>query len=384
MKIAQFLENKPLFYDVIDYERMPNAYQSIQHHFKLPRIIQIVGTNGKGTTGRFLAQMLLQNGLHVGHYTSPHILKFNERIWINGEDIDDEILEVYHQKITSLLSEEYVSSLSYFEYTTLLAMAIFCDKCDYVVLEAGLGGEFDATTVFENILSIITPIGFDHQSFLGESIEEIAQTKINSVKNDFILAKQYEKEVYGIALQKSCEVDKKLFYVESFFDNKTLKNIATFGEKQGYPSFLVDNFTTAFCALRVLGYDINLDILQPFSIMGRCQKIYPNVTIDVGHNVMAARAIVHYFKEKKVILVYNSYKDKDYETILKILQPIVLEIQIIDVDTPRVVEKENLYKVATTLNLTISSFESISKTQEYLVFGSFSVVEAFLKGISEK
>lgn len=384
MKIAQFLENKPLFYDVIDYARMPNAYQSIQNHFKLPRIIQIVGTNGKGTTGRFLAQMLLHNGLHVGHYTSPHILKFNERIWIDGEDINDETLEVYHQKMTSLLPAEYVLSLSYFEYTTLLAMAIFCDKCDYVVLEAGLGGEFDATTVFEKILSIITPIGFDHQAFLGESIEEIARTKINSVKNDFILAKQYELEVYGIALQKSCEVDKKLFYVESFFDNKTLKNIATFGEKQGYPSFLLDNFTTAFCALSVLGYDINLDTFQPLTIMGRCQKIYPNVTIDVGHNVMAAKAIVHYFKEKKVILVYNSYKDKDYETILKILQPIVLEIQVIDVDAQRVVEKENLYKVAAALNLAISSFKSVSKTQEYLVFGSFSVVEAFLKGIREK
>lgn len=225
MTLQQFLENKPLFYEVIDTTRMPHAYESVKEYFTLPRIIHIVGTNGKGTTGRFLAQMLYACGLHVGHYTSPHIVKFNERIWIDGEDIDDATLDLYHQKLLSILSIQFQKSLSYFEYTTLLAMLIFCDQCDFVVLEAGLGGEFDATNVFEKVLSIITPIGLDHQAFLGENIEAIAQTKINSVKNNFVLAKQYEQEVYGIARDKASQIDKKLFEVASFFDAKALSLI---------------------------------------------------------------------------------------------------------------------------------------------------------------
>ena len=93
MQLQAFLETKPLFYDEIDYARMPKAYHSIATHFKLPKIIHVVGTNGKGTTGRFLAYMLRANGLHVGHYTSPHILHFNERIWLDDVNVDDEILD---------------------------------------------------------------------------------------------------------------------------------------------------------------------------------------------------------------------------------------------------------------------------------------------------
>lgn len=384
MTLQQFLENKPLFYEVIDTTRMPHAYESVKEYFTLPRIIHIVGTNGKGTTGRFLAQMLYACGLHVGHYTSPHIVKFNERIWIDGEDIDDATLDFYHQKLLSILSIQFQKSLSYFEYTTLLAMLIFCDQCDFVVLEAGLGGEFDATDVFEKVLSIITPIGLDHQAFLGENIEAIAQTKINSVKNNFVLAKQYEQEVYGIARDKASQIDKKLFEVASFFEAKACENIASYVKQQGYSSFLRDNFMTALCALKVLGYDSDLDALQPLSLKGRCQKIYPNVTIDVGHNQMAALALVKHFGKNKVILVYNSLKDKDYHAILDILKPIVLEIQVIDIQSPRAAEQDALYRVASSLDISISPFIGIQKDKEYLVFGSFLVVEAFLKGTGEK
>lgn len=384
MTLQQFLEHKPLFYEVIDTTRMPHAYESLKEHFTLPRIVHIVGTNGKGTTGRFLAQMLHACGLHVGHYTSPHIAKFNERIWLDGQDIDDVTLELYHQKLFSRLSVQFQESLSYFEYTTLLAMLIFCDTCDFVVLEAGLGGEYDATNVFEKVLSIITPIGIDHQAFLGESIGAIAQTKINSVKNDFILAKQYDKKIYSIARDKASEVNKTLFEAESFFDVKASAKIASFISKQGYSVFLGDNFITAFCALSVIGYDNDLDTFQPLSLKGRCQKIYPNVTIDVGHNPMAALALVNHFGKNKVILVYNSLKDKDYHAILKILKPIVLEIQVIEIHSPRAVEQEALYLSASSLDIPIFPFLGTKVGKEYLVFGSFLVVEAFLKGICEK
>ena len=384
MQLQSFLATKPLFYDEIDYARMPNAYQSIKSHLKLPKIIHIVGTNGKGTTGRFLAQMLRANGLCVGHYTSPHILDFNERIWVNGMDIDDKTLEIAHQTLLSWLEPSMAEALSYFEYTTLLAMHVFSLTCEYVVLEAGLGGEFDATNVFSKVLSVITPIGLDHQSFLGESIEEIAQTKINSATTDIVLAKQYDAKVSSIAHGKTTLLHRKLYCVETFFNETMKESLRAYGATHNLPNYLQENFQTAFCALKVLGYDIDLRTFIPNVLQGRFQKFLPNVTIDVGHNVMAAEALVSSLGKKKVTLVYNSYKDKDFKTILTILKPIIEAVLVIDIESPRAADQADLYAVAKTLELPISSFSAIQNDKEYLVFGSFSVVEAFLKGLCEK
>ncbi|WXG60031.1 hypothetical protein VB002_14325 [Campylobacter concisus] len=92
MSLAKFLDGKPLYYKEIDYGRIIRAYDTIKGHLKPFKIIHIIGTNGKGSTGRFLAQILSQKGAKVGHYTSPHIFKFNERFWLNGDVASDEIL----------------------------------------------------------------------------------------------------------------------------------------------------------------------------------------------------------------------------------------------------------------------------------------------------
>jgi len=125
MDVFEFLERKPLFYKKIDLNRMPNAYKLIKDKLNLTPIVHIVGTNGKGSTGRFLAHTLLKRGFSVGHYTSPHILKFNERIWINGRDISDDELQKVHLKLQKLLPKDVSETLSYFEYTTLLAAFAF-------------------------------------------------------------------------------------------------------------------------------------------------------------------------------------------------------------------------------------------------------------------
>ncbi|AOO65767.1 bifunctional folylpolyglutamate synthase/dihydrofolate synthase [Sulfurospirillum halorespirans] len=384
MNLHAFLETKPLFYDEIDYSRMPKAYERIASHYTLPKIIHLVGTNGKGTTGRFLAHMLRANGLHVGHYTSPHILHFNERIWLDGSDVDEVSLEKAHHKLLSWLDPVVAQSLSYFEYTTLLAMVVFSPLCDFVVLEAGLGGEFDATNVFPKCLSIITPIGLDHQAFLGETIEEIAQTKINSATGMIVLAKQYDAKIVPIAHAKSQAFQSQLYEVETFFDKPHLEALTGYGMKHQLPLYLQENFKTALCALTILGYDCDLATFSPTILQGRCQRILPNVIIDVGHNVMAAKALVESLGEKKVFLVYNSYKDKDFKTILEVLKPIIEAILVIEIESPRAADQADLYDVAKTLALPISSFEAIQSDKEYLVFGSFSVVEAFLKGLCEK
>ena len=379
MTLDKFLALKPLYYDKIDYDRFPTIYKKIKKHFKLPKIVHIVGTNGKGSTGRTLAHFLHVKGLHVGHYSSPHIVKFNERIWVDGEDVDDDILEVAHKELQNLLGIEDIKALSYFEYTTLLAMLIFCKKCDYIVLEAGLGGEFDATNVFEKLLSIVTPIGYDHESFLGSSIEQIATTKLRSVNNNLLLAKQYEKDVYELALSQVENVNSNLYLAQSYLSDEFYKELDCFIETKKYPTFFKDNFSTAFCAFELLGYEIEINLLEGLKLFGRCQKINSNVTIDVGHNPMAAKVLLEHFREKKVVLVYNSYNDKEYKVILEILKPIVKEVQILEIENERAVFKNSLENVLNFLDIKYSIFDKIKKDEEYLVFGSFSVVERFVK-----
>jgi dihydrofolate synthase / folylpolyglutamate synthase len=384
MRLHSFLDQKPLFYDVIDYARMPRVYARIASQIKIPKIIHVVGTNGKGTTGRFLAQMLTTFGLHVGHYSSPHIECFNERIWIDGILVNDAVLENAHMHLLGLLEPEEAHSLSYFEYTTLLCMLIFSLKCDYVVLEAGLGGEYDATNVFPKILSIITPIGYDHQAFLGESIEAIASTKLNSITTDFILARQKEMAVDALAKHTAESSHVNMVSVDSFLDEKCTKSISSYASHRGYPSFLQENLRTAVAALTFLGYDINLDSIDLMTLQGRYELFLPNVRVDVGHNPMAARALLEAVGLKKVILVYNSYADKEVALILEILRPIIERLEIIPIESSRAMKHSDLVFIAQNLGLDVRLHEKTDPAKEYVVFGSFSVVEAFRKGQRER
>jgi len=383
MNLQEFLNNKPLFYKEIDYERMPKIWKKIKKYFKLPKIIHIIGTNGKGTTGRYLAHMLYAQNKSVGHYTSPHVMTFNERIWKNGENVKDHELQLAHEYLTSILEKKDLDSLSYFEYTTLLALKIY-QECDYAILEAGMGGEHDATSVFGNDLSIVTPIDYDHQEFLGESINDIASTKLRSIKKCAILGKQSNSKVYEIAKTLSKQNGFKLYKYETFLDNNTKDIISNFAHKENLPYFLQDNLSLSVSAFKYLGYDIKSEILSTIQLPGRCQKIAKNITLDVGHNILAAKALKNHFMGKKVILVYNSYQDKDYKKIVEILKPVIKKVEILKLDHERVEEYKALKGSIEKFDITVSDFTCIDDLQEYLVFGSFSVAEKFLKDFFER
>lgn len=378
MRLAEFLEHKPLYYSEIDYTRMPRAYASIKDKLTVPPLVHIVGTNGKGTTGRFIAQALLASGYSVGHYTSPHIHSFNERIWLNGSHVDDEALEAAHQKLSAVLDDGFKQSLSYFEYTTFLAMLVF-QSCDYVVLEAGLGGEYDATNVFDKVLSVITPVGMDHEEFLGSSIRQIAQTKLRSVTSKAILGKQRFDEVKEVAadLQKGSDII-FLDYI-SCLGQDDISLAEELCKEQELPPYLQENLLLAMAALRQLGVEIKKMLFNSQRLEGRMQKIKTNVWLDVGHNTLAAEAISHCFSPKSVNLVYNSYRDKDYRSILRLLAPVVKKVLILPVENERIAPKEELIAAIIENGLAYESFEAIDEKENYLVFGSFSVVEAFSK-----
>ncbi len=376
--LKDFLDNKPLYYDKIDYTRMPRVYESVKSHFKIPKTIHLIGTNGKGTTGRFLASALHSLGYATGHYTSPHILHFNERVWLAGEDVKDEKLESAHKELQSILTQKSADSLSYFEYTTLLAMWIY-QECDYVVLEAGLGGEHDATAVFPKILTLVTPIDIDHEAFLGNTVKKIARTKLNAVQNRAILANQNHKDVFSVTEELSNEKPVRFHALEEFINSEDEKEIITLSKKLSLAPYLEDNLKLAIAALKSLDIEYSADNFTDSKLFGRLTRLDENIIVDVGHNVLAARSVLSALKPEKYSLVYNSYKDKNYQEILSTLKPIIAEIEIIDIVDKRAENIDVMREVVEDLGIECKMFDKIEKSKNYLVFGSFSVVESFLK-----
>ncbi len=375
--LKHFLDNKPLYYKEIDHERVHHAYGLLKPQIRQPRTVHVVGTNGKGSTGRMVAHLAYKSGMNVGHYTSPHILKFNERIWLNGEDVSDEVLEHAHQKLFTVLGKEISDKLSYFEYTTLLAFVVF-ENCEFIVLEAGLGGEFDATNVCDKELSVITPIGIDHQAFLGESIEEIAATKIRSIQKKILLAPQVYDEVIEVAKEIAVEKKAELFSVnaEELGVKSDLKQI---GKQKGWGEYLIENTAVALKALELLNIPYDINDLNSLELFGRFYPLRENIRIDVGHNPLAASAIEKALDEK-VVLVYNSLDDKDYEKVLATLKPKVKRVEVIKIDSQRATTLDEIESALKKVDLPYSYFQNqIEADEKYLVFGSFYVVEEFLK-----
>ena len=303
------------------------------------------------------------------HYSSPHIIEFNERIWINGTNSSDDQLNFAHEKLQELLPINLTEKLTYFEYTTLIGLYL-SNNLEFLVLEAGLGGEFDATNVVVNDLTVITTIDLDHQSFLGDTIEKIASTKLRSCDNAFIISSQINDEVYKIKnllLKDKKEIELKKYPLSL--------------EANNLPQYLQNNLQVALSVLEYLKIDCNSYIIP--KLFGRFQKIADNITIDVGHNPLAAKVIVQELKksDEKVILIYNSYQDKDYKEVLRILQPFIKEIQIIQCDDKRMLNTKELECFIKSLCLNIKYFDimNIRRDNHYLVFGSFIVVENFLK-----
>jgi dihydrofolate synthase/folylpolyglutamate synthase len=374
--LMKLLEHKTMYYDKIDFSIVKKSWEILSKNIKLPYVIHIIGTNGKGSTGRFLASYLSKKSFRTVHYSSPHILKFNERIWLDGRDSSDLELEIAHKTLQDILDIYLLEKLTYFEYTTLLAL-VLSSSLDYLVLEAGLGGEYDATNVVPSDVTLVTTIGLDHQNFLGNTIEEIAKTKLRSVDKKMIIGYQEYKEVFEVAK----EVKKELKQEQNLdIDIEIVNEFDKYKLPNSYANYLNKNLALVIHLLKDLDIKIDMDIFSQVELFGRCQKILPNVTIDVGHNPLAAKVLLDEFKnKKKVHLIYNSYKDKDYENVLTILKPIIETITIIELEDKRVCDKNNLLNICKSLNIMVTDFSKIDDKKEYLVFGSFLVVEKFLR-----
>ncbi len=348
------------------------------------KFIHIAGTNGKGSLCAFLSEIFKTNGKKVGVYTSPYILRFNERISINGIPISNEDLA----RICSIVKdfcEQMEDKPTEFEIITAIAFKYFKEQnCDLVILECGLGGRLDATNIIKSpLLSIITGIDFDHQNFLGNTIELIAKEKAGIIKEKCPIlwcgenteAKEIiEKE----AREKNCE-----FYINdapisinkydflgtefSFKEYKNL-NISLLG------SYQPKNASNAISAIEILnknGMNIsNSDIetgLKNAKWPARFELLSkkPLIIFDGSHNpegvTAAVNSIKRYFGNKKVNIISGVMRDKDYSFIAKSIAEIANTVHCVTVDNPRSLSSQEYAETFKSNNINAKGYDSVKE-----------------------
>lgn len=284
-------------------------------HKKIPNIIHVAGTNGKGSSCAFLESILKEHNYKVHKYTSPHLLEFNERIVIAGEEISDEYLFQTIEKIRRI-TEECQLENSLFEITSAATFLVFAEnKADFTILETGLGGRLDATNVIENpIATIITTISYEHTEYLGPTLPIIAGEKAGIIKEGApcIIAPQTEEvfeRLFDVCERKKAE---SIAYGYDFTISKSADGFLFESKKLTHdfpsPSLLGDhqmlNAASSIAALSKLPISLNPDriskALQNTFWPARLQKAsYKNleIYIDGGHNEAGANALSIWLKE---------------------------------------------------------------------------------------
>ena len=193
-----WIESIKRFGDKYDLSRMELACNILGNPEKKLPVIHIAGTNGKGSTVSYLKHILLEQGYHVGTFTSPYIVRFNERITYDYNDISDDELLDYVNQVYGLyheVLEEYHEVVTFFELVTLISFMYFRDRdVDFVIYEVGLGGTLDATNVVLPIMTAITSISYDHMNVLGDTLTEIAKNKLGIVKHEVPLVTTVDDE----------------------------------------------------------------------------------------------------------------------------------------------------------------------------------------------
>ena len=376
-------------------------------------IIMVGGTNGKGSVCAFLETIYSKAGYSVGCFTSPHLFKFNERIKINLEQVDDDTII---KSLDFIQAKQKSTKLTYFEITTLAAMKIFTEKkIDIAILEVGLGGRLDAVNIFEPDLSIITSIGMDHQDFLGDSIEEIAREKSgicrpnkHSVLNFENIPKSMIKELNKINASLSIlNVD---YYYKSTTKSYDYKSNNISMDKLPVPSLKgnsqLTNLAGCLRAINLLQnkLPVTLDAIQEgikdTRIEGRLQILSkePYVVADVAHNADAAINLFKFFRTTKqggkVYAVFSILKSKDIKEVLLPFVDIVDEWFVSEINDAGTQKIEVIVSSLKTYNkkVVINKFYTINQAYKnaykkcdlndnIIIYGSFFTVSESMHGV---
>lgn len=321
----------------------------------LPNVILIAGTNGKGTTARCLEAILLAQGFSVGTYASPHLIRYNERVRINGDELpDQDHVAAFH----ALEQGRGDISLTYFEFGTLAALEVFKQKQpDYILLEVGLGGRLDATNIVEPIASVITTIDLDHKEFLGDTRELVGREKAGifrerapAIVGDLAIPQSIWQ--YAEELGTHVTAANKDYEFELGNDSLKYKN-DSLALSLPVPNIPAQNVATAITTL----YKLNLlpsedtlrEVLAKLTVEGRfqCLSNTPLVYADVAHNPESARYLAQKLAEfkahgKHIIALTGMLQDKDQKAVFNAVKSQVDEWHLASLSCFRGDKAQNL------------------------------------------
>lgn len=337
------------------------------------KFIHIAGTNGKGSCTEMMANILEKQGYKVGKFLSPHLVKYNERISINGVEISDEEMANIIEELEPLI-EEYNKieevDVTLFELETTMALLYFYrNNVDFVVLETGLGGLYDCTNIISKpLVSIITSIGYDHLNILGETLPEIAVQKAGIIKDDSqTVIFEQEKDVNNVFIRTCNSKNNKLHIISNndisnyrfdenlqYFNYKDMKDIKI--NLKGRAQ--IKNASICIEAIKIIrnyGYKItDASILEGLSTVihkGRLEKLNsnPEIIFDGAHNELAIinllDTIKMYYSNRKRVYIVSILNRKDYKKMLELLSKDREAIFIMTSgnDAERYTTKEELY-----------------------------------------
>lgn len=384
-------------------------------------VVVVAGTNGKGSVCAYLSQIYTQAGFKVGTLTSPHLLRYNERIAVNTRPVEDAAIVASFERIEAARAG---ISLTYFEFNTLAAVDIFIrEKVDVMVLEVGLGGRLDAVNVFDADCAVVTSVDLDHQAFLGDTVEQVAFEKAGVFRSGkpAICGQTPPPE----SLRRHAgEIGAELLLIKRDFDFSTLENVqwsyryhpqnsdGRTRNRNALPfpalrgAYQLSNAACALTVLECLGDRLPVDIaaikrgLLLVENPGRFQVLpgRPLTVLDVGHNPHAARALrrslINLMFAEKRTAVFSILADKDIDGVLDIVKDQFDEWHIVPLDVPRGMTAEALVRKLSEHGIeNVKVFENIEKAyraalekagenDRIVVFGSFHTVAAVMAALS--
>lgn len=353
-------------------DRVSEVAQRLGVHFDCP-VITVGGTNGKGSTCAMLESILLQGGYRVGLYTSPHLLRFNERARINGELASDEALCKNFEAVEAVRSDV---SLTYFEFTTLAILKYFADaSLDAVILEVGLGGRLDAVNLVDPDVAIVTSVDLDHQDYLGDTREKIGFEKAGIFRSGRAAICSDPSPPQSL-IDHAAAIGADLWLFGRDFNYSGDRQQWNYGGRQqrrsalAYPSLRganqLLNASAALAALEVLRERLPLGAQEVRSglvmveLPGRFQVLpgRPAVILDVAHNPHAAATLAQNLEQMGfhpyTHAVFGAMADKDIAGILAHLADRIDHWYLTDLPLPRAASAQSLVAELTKAGVRVS------------------------------
>ncbi|MDM8292151.1 bifunctional folylpolyglutamate synthase/dihydrofolate synthase [Faecalicoccus pleomorphus] len=387
-KITWMESKKSKNMDLDDYREIMDQY--LPYHKKLKKI-QVAGTNGKGSTCRWMALMLEELGYQVGVFTSPHLIVHNERIQINETMISDSDLERLFDQYQNIFIEH---KMTMFEMDLFLAIAYFLEKrVDYAIIEVGLGGRLDATTALDYDATVLTNVGLEHTEILGDTIEKIAQEKSGIFKPGVLAVCGEDKPSAQHIIEQNIRAKRAPFYYTYLPEYKKVGKKYWINSMDGIlvfdqPFYQIKNFILACDTLYHLGFRLRYNTLQNtidrFVFLGRCMVLRkrPLLVVDGAHNLDGINALVTSLKTWQGDIYFSVLKEKDAKHMLDVLISLQGQIHLVNFSSYRLYPLE-------TLGFEVLSMEEMEKRlqvthQRALVCGSLYFVGEVLKWFNSK